>query len=163
MKKILIGLLLVVVPIPWGGVNLMPAFLGYVLIFLGLGRGWKSESLAAGRTIAVASAALTAALWVAALLGYGMAFPLERFLQLLMGYRLLIWCEEQDEWDWGWRIGRLRLSWYAWAGAAAASILLGIFDGVLRLVWAVAALAAALYYIYTFYRLSRLVPREEQR
>lgn len=159
MKKIFIGLLFISldlnITLSFFTLNLIPAFVGYILIFLGLDEEFECPSLAGSRTIAVASAILSAAMWVVGLLGYGMAFPLGAILQLLITYRLVLWAEEQapdQNWD-SVQKRRFRLSWYALAGTTAAVIILNRVSMGLGMVWAVAGIAALIYYIYTFYKL----------
>lgn len=155
MKKIFIGLIFVFCNVSIFTINVLPDFVGYILIFLGLDEEFECPSLAGSRTIAVASAILSAVMWVVGLLRYGMAFPLGAILQLLITYRLVLWTEEQapdQNWD-GVQTRRFRLGWYALAGTMAAVILLNRVSMGLGMVWAVAAIAAVIYYIYTFYKL----------
>ncbi len=182
MRKIPLGLLLVLIPIPiylmsgYAGVdpalltqttkvvalnnaNLMPAFLGYALVFFGLRRSWPSETVSATRVIVLGAALVTGGLWVFTLQGNVMPFPLEQGVRLFVTWRLLKWCEEQEEWDWGYRIHRLRMSWYALAGATAAGIVLGAANLAMGMLWSGVSLGAGLYYIYTLYRMARMVPR----
>ncbi len=162
MKKILIGLLFLFLSVRVNSINYTPAFVGYLLIFLGLGEGWDTPSRSGSRTIALGAAVLSAVLWGAGLFGYGTVFPVEATLQIVMTYRILRWCEEQEDWEWGYRIQRLRLGWYALTGSRVAAFALGLTSPMLWLVWSVAALLATGYYIFTFYRLRRLAPEEFQ-
>ncbi len=182
MKKIALGLLLVLIPFPiylmsgYAGINpelltsatnvvalnnanLVPSFLGYALVFFGLRRSWSSETVSATRIIVLGAALVTAALWVFYLQGNVMPFPLEQGLRLWVTWRLVKWCEEQDEWDWGYRILRLRVSWYALAGATAAGIVLGAANLAMGMLWSGVSLGAGLYYTYTIYRLARMAPK----
>lgn len=160
MKKILIGLLFVLLSVRVNSIyiNYTPAFVGYLFIFLGLGEGWDTPSRSASRTIALGAAVLSAVLWAVGLFGVGIVFPVEPTLQIVVTYRLLRWCEEQEDWEWGYRIQRLRLGWYALTGSTVAAFALGLTNIMLWLVWSVAQLLAACYYIFTFYRLRRLAP-----
>lgn len=160
MKKIFVGLLFIFLSVNINSINFTPAWVGYVLVFLGLGALGECPSLEGSRTIALASAVLSAALWVAGLFGYGMAFPLAPALQVLITYRLLLWCEEQ-ELDDGYLIRRFRLSWYALTGATAAGVVLGAVLPPLGFIWTLAAFAAAVFYTYTYYRLWHLAPAPE--
>ncbi len=162
MKKILIGLLFMFLSVRVNNINFTPAFVGYLLIFLGLGEGWDTPSRSGSRTIALGAAVISAVLWGVGLFGYGTMLPVEATLQIVVTYRLLRWCEEQEDWEWGYRIQRLRLAWYALTGSAVASFVLGLTNIMLWLVWSVAALLAAGYYVFTFYRLRRLAPEEFQ-
>lgn len=182
MKKIALGLLLVLIPFPvylmsgYAGVppelltsatkvmalnnaNWMPSFLGYALIFFGLRRSWPSDTVSATRIVVLGAALVTGALWVFYLQGNVMPFPLEQGVRLWVTWRLLKWCEEQEEWDWGYRIQRLRMSWYALAGATAAGIVLGAANLAMGMLWSGVSLGTGLYYTYTLYRLARMVPK----
>ncbi len=156
MTKILIGLALIFAAVNIHGINYTPAWVGYVLIFLGLRESWSAPSLSGSRAVALGAAAVSGALWVAGLLGYGTRVPVGEALQVWMTYRLLRWCEERENWDWGYRVQRLRQAWYALAGANVAAFVLGLANPMLWLVWALVALVAGVYYIYTLYRLSRM-------
>ncbi len=162
MKKILIGLLFVFISVTIGGINYTPAWLGYGLIFWGLAGSGESAWRGSAMTVALAAAVLSAAEWAAGLFGYGMAFPLGLILRLLMSYRLLIWCEELDELDGGYLMGRFRMSWYALAGASVAAYALGLVVPPLGWAWSVAAFLAAMFYTYTYYRLVRIAPPQLQ-
>lgn len=182
MKKIALGLLLALIPIPvyllsgYAGLdpalltqvtnvvalnnaNLMPAFLGYGIVFLGLRRSWPSETISATRVIVLGAALLTAALWLFYFQGNVMPFPLEQGVRLWVTWRLLKWCEEQSEWDWGYRLHRLRMSWYALAGATVAGIVLGAANVAMGMLWSGVSLGTGLYYTYTLYRMARMVPK----
>ena len=161
MKKTALGLLLVVVTIPFMTINYIPHWLGYSLICWGLAQTPECPERTPGMAVAAASAILSAALWVAGLFGYGMTFPLDELLALFMTYRLLVWCEGQEALEGAYRLPRLRLSWYALAGTRAAAFLLGFVLPPLGMVWSLAALVAGLVYAVTFYRLLRLVPPQD--
>lgn len=179
MKKIALGLLFVLISVPvflltgyaevkpdmlesaagvmgMNNVNLIPAFVGYLLIFWGLRSSWPSETVSLTRVIAIGSALLTGGQWLS---GIWMPFPLEQSLRILMAWRLLQWCEEQEAWDWGFRANRLRMSWYALTGATAAAVVLGAANWTMGILWSGVALGAGLYYAYTFYRMARMVPK----
>ena len=52
MKKIFIGLIFLFFNFHIQTVNILPEFVGYILIFLGLDEGYECPSLNASRTIA---------------------------------------------------------------------------------------------------------------
>ena len=159
MIAILIGLVLIVLHVPVGGINYVPHWAGYILVLWGLSRHAEGENRGSAMAVAAASALLSGALWIAALFGYGMAFPLDELLQLLMTYQLLVWCEGLEELAESYLIGRFRMSWYALAGARVAAIVLGAFMPPLGWVWSVAAFLAGLFYAYTYFRLQTMVER----
>lgn len=155
MTKIFIGLLFLFLNINIGSINLLPGFVGYILIFVGLDEGYECPSLNASRTIAVASAIIMAVVWGAGIFGYGMTFPIGSILELLNTYRLVMWAAEQageQGWD-GALIRRFRMSWYALAGTIIAATVLSIVSPVMALAWLLAAFAAVIWYILTYYQL----------
>ena len=159
MIAILIGLIFVFVNIYLGGINVTPHWLGYALILWGLSHRPDSEGRGSAMTVAAVSALASGVLWVAGLFGYGMTFPLGTILQLLLTYHLLVWCEGLEEMGQSHLIGRLRMSWYALAGASVAAVVLGAFLPPLGWVWSAAAFVAAVFYTYTYFRLSAMVER----
>lgn len=164
MTKIFIGLLFIFLNINIGTLNLMPAFVGYILLFVGLDEGYECPSLNASRTIALASAILSGAVWIAGLFGYGMRFPLDTILELLNTYRLVLWVREQAE-DQGWSdtlIRRFRTSWFALAGTLIAATVLSLLSPMMALVWLIAAFVAIIWYIVTYYQLWKSAAPEEK-
>lgn len=155
MTKIFIGLLFMFLDVNISTINLLPEFVGYILIFVGLDEEYECPSLNASRTIAVASAVIMAVVWLAGLFGYGMTFPIGAILQLLNTYRLVVWAAEQAE-DQGWDgalTRRFRTSWYALAGTVIAANVLRWLSPAMGLVWMIAAFAAIIWYILTYYQL----------
>lgn len=155
MTKIFIGLLFLFLNINIGAINLLPSFVGYILIFVGLDEGYECPSLNASRTIAVASAIIMAVVWLAGIFGYGMTFPIGSILELLNTYRLVVWAAEQAE-EQGWDdalIRRFRMSWYALAGTVIAATVLSMVSKVMALAWLLAAFAAIIWYVLTYYQL----------
>ncbi len=155
MKKIFIGLIFLFLDLNVGTINLLPEFVGHILIFLGLNEEYECPSLNASRTITVAAAIPMAVVWIAGLFGYGMAFPIGTILDLLVTYRLVLWAEEQGEVQ-GWsgaETRRFRVSWYAMAGTIAATTVLRRVSTFMALPWAVVGTAAIVYYIYNYYKL----------
>ena len=164
MKKIFIGLFFVFSDLNLLAVNFMPAFVGYILIFLGLDEEYECPSLTGSRTICFGAAIQMAAVWVAALMGYGMTFPLSATLKLLVTYRLLMWAAEQGG-ELGWDDGDLRplrTSWYALAGATLASVALSWINFAAGIVWAVASAGCMVWYIVRYYKLWKSAVTEEK-
>lgn len=76
-------------------------------------------------------------------------------MELLNTYRLVVWAAEQAE-EQGWDdalIRRFRMSWYALAGAVIAATVLSMVSKVMALVWLLAAFAAIIWYVLTYYQL----------
>lgn len=163
MTKIFIGLLFIFLNINIGSINILPDFVGYLLLFVGLDEGYECPSLNASRTIAVASAVIMAVVWGAGLFGYGMTFPIGSILELLNTYRLVLWAREQAE-EQGWDdnlIRRFRTSWYALAGTIIAATVLSLVSPIMALVWLIAAFAAIIWYIVTYYQLWKSAAPED--
>lgn len=155
MTKIFIGLLFIFLNVNIQSINIMPDFVGYILLFVGLDEEYECPSLNASRTIAVASGVIMAVVWIAGLFGYGMLFPIGSILQLLNTYRLVVWAAEQAG-EQGWDdalVRRFRVSWYALAGTVIAATVLSIVSPVMALVWLIAAFVAIIWYIVTYYQL----------
>lgn len=160
MRTIFIGLIFIFCTVSIGGIDITPAWVGYLLVLLALAKAPDSPSRSGGMAVSVGSAAVTVVLWVVGLLGYGIAFPLAATAQLWTTYRLVLWCEEQEVLEESYHLRRLRLSWYALAGATVAAWVLGLLAPPMGWLWSIVAFGAAVVYIYTFYRLWRVTPAE---
>ena len=149
MKKIFIGLLFLFFRITINSVDILPNFVGYVLIYLGLAEVIQTPSVETSRMLSAAAAVVEGVLWVLALFGVGLGLPLGLLFQVLITWRLVTWAGETENP----RAGQFRVSWYFLAGGAALSLALAWLEQDLALVAAIAALAGAVYYIYVFYRI----------
>lgn len=156
MKKIFVGLLFLFLNFNLGSVNILPAWVGYGLIFSAFAKGPDCPSRSAGLTICAGAALVDLLLWVGVIFGYSVPV-LGAVLQLLTTYRVLLWCEEL-ELDDGYLIHRLRMSWYALAGATAAATALGLVYLPMGFLWSVVAFVAAIVYTYTYYRVWKQAP-----
>lgn len=160
MTLIFIGLVFIFATVSVNGISLTPAWIGYILVALGLGKTPECSTRATAMTVAAGSAVVSGALWVAGLLGWGVSLPIGVIVQIWTAYRLVLWCEEQEALEESYHLRRLRLSWYALTGAAAASVLLGFLAPPMGWIWSLVAVGAAVVYIYTFYCLRRIAPEE---
>ena len=149
MKKIFIGLLFLFFRITINSVDILPNFVGYVLIYLGLAEVIQTPSVETSRMLSAAAAVVEGVLWVLALFGVGLGLPLGLLFQVLVTWRLVTWAGETENP----RAGQFRVSWYFLAAGAALSLALAWLEQDLALVAAIAALAGAVYYIYVFYRI----------
>lgn len=155
MKKIFIGLFFAFINFNINGLELMPAFVGYILIYLGLGEEGECPCLQTARIAALVGAVVSGLLWLMEMMGPGISVPVGAVFQLLVTYWLVKWAEELApvrSWDAG-RLKKFRASWHA----LAISIVLCIIFGFLQITLVFAALLAfavsAGYYIYTFYHI----------
>lgn len=149
MKKIFIGLLFLFFRITINSVDILPNFVGYVLIYLGLAEVIQTPSVETSRMLSAAAAVVEGVLWVLALFGVGLGLPLGLLFQVLITWRLVTWAGETENP----RAGQFRVSWYFLAAGAALSLALAWLEQDLALVAAIAALVGAVYYIYVFYRI----------
>ena len=94
MRKVFIGLLFVFINFSINDLNLTPAFVGYILIYLGLGEVEECPSTQTSRMIAAVGAVVDGVLWVLGAFGAGLPIPLGAVFQLLVTYRLVVWAEE---------------------------------------------------------------------
>lgn len=155
MRKVFIGLLFVFINFSINDLNLTPAFVGYILIYLGLGEAEECPSTQTSRMIAAAGAVVDGVLWVLGAFGAGLPIPLGAVFQLLVTYRLVVWAEELASlrsWETG-RVEKFRAGWYALAisgtVAAALNFVLSNLTGIALLAFAV----SAVYYTYTYYHI----------
>lgn len=155
-----IGLIFIFATVSVNGIILTPAWIGYILVVLGLGKTPECPTRSTAMAVSAGSAVVSGALWVAGLFGWGISLPVGAVLQLWTAYRLVLWCEEQETLEESYHLRRLRLSWYALTGATAASVLLGFLAPPMGWIWSIVAVGAAVVYIYTFYCLRRIAPPE---
>ncbi len=156
MKNIFIGLFFLFLHFNLGSVNILPAWVGYCLFFSAFAKGPDCPSRSTSLTICAGAALVDLLLWVGVIFGYSVPV-LGAVLQLLTTYRVLLWCEELGLDD-GYLIHRLRMSWYALAGATAAGTALSLVYLPMGLLWSLVALVAAIVYIYTYYRIWKQTP-----
>lgn len=149
MKKIFIGLLFLFLHLRINGIDLLPAFVGYALIYLGLAEAAQTPSVEVSRMIAAAAAVVEGALWVLALFGVSLGLPLGLLFQLLVTWRLVTWAGETESP----RTGQFRVGWYLLAVGAVLSLVLAWLEQELALVASVVAFVGIIYYIYVFYRI----------
>ena len=157
MKKIFVGLLFLFLYLKINGVDMIPAFVGYILIFMGIAKGKECPSKKITGYIAAAGAFVTGGLWLADIFGGNIPLPIGLVFQLLITYRLVLWVEETVE-DKG-RAGMFRKSWYVLAAGVLATPLLSLMESRLSLIALLIGLGAAIYYIYVYYQIWREVER----
>ncbi len=148
MKKIFVGLLFLFLHLRINGVDLLPAFVGYALIYLGLAELAQPPSVETSRMISAAAAVVEGAEWVLALFGVGLGLPLGLIFKLLVTWRLVIWMEEIASP----RTGQFRVGWYLLAIGSVLSLVLAWLEQDLVLAATIVAFVGVVYYIYVFYR-----------
>ena len=151
MKKVFIGLLFLFLHIKINGIDLLPVFVGYILIYQGVRQERECPSGKTTCYIAVAGAIVTGLLWLWGILGGDFPLPVGMVFQLLITYRLVLWVEELTVG--GKRVTRFRQSWYVLTAGVLLSLLLGLLKSALSLVTELVGLGAAVYYIYNYYRI----------
>lgn len=166
MKKIFIGLLFIFIDININRLTLTPAFVGYILLYLGLSEEGECPSLETAKRWLAVGAAVCGMLWVLGILGNGSTVPfVGTVFQLASTYLLVVWAEELAPargWDGG-RVDKLRTCWYVLAVSVALGTALALLETAAALAVAatVVFFGAAVYYIYTYYRLWKDPAREE--
>ena len=152
MKKIFVGLLFLFLYLKINGVDMIPAFVGYILIFMGIAKGKECPSKKITGYIAAAGAFVTGGLWLADIFGGSIPLPIGLVFQLLITYRLVLWVDKG-------RAGMFRKSWYVLAAGVLATPLLSLMESRLSLIALLIGLGAAIYYIYVYYQIWREVER----
>ena len=84
MKKIFVGLLFLFLYLKINGVDMLPAFVGYILIFMGIAKGKECPSKKITGYIAAAGAFVTGGLWLADIFGGSIPLPIGLVFQLLI-------------------------------------------------------------------------------
>ena len=155
MRKVFIGLLFVFINFSVNTLNLTPAFVGYILIYLGLGEAEECPSTQTSRMIAAAGAVVDGVLWVLGAFGAGLPIPLGAVFQLLVTYRLVVWAEELASlrgWETG-RVEKFRTTWYVLAISVVLSLVLALLGTDLAFAALLAFAVSAVYYTYTYYHI----------
>ena len=151
MKKVFIGLLFLFLDIAINWINILPSFVGYILIFQGLRRERECPSGKTTEYIAVVGAVTTGILWLLSICEIGIPLPIGAVFQLLITYRLVLWVEELTAG--GDRVIRFRKSWYVLIVGVILGQFLALLGSYLSLVSLLVGLGAAVYYIYNYYRI----------
>jgi len=145
MGKVFAGLLFLFLDFCLGHINILPAFVGYLFIGVGVAREKVCPSTEGSRMLALVSALITGGFWVLEVFGWvpqvgimDIPVPIGLILKLWMTWRLVGWTEELV--GPGPRIERFRISWYALILGLLAGFLLGLMGGV----WAWLAVAVML-------------------
>lgn len=165
MNKIFWGLIFLFFNINLGNINILPTFLGYILIFLGLnelGGKYGGEELYAVEENApwpVAGAILSGLFWLP-LIDLSGSFWLSFLvslaglvIQLRVTYLVLEAVEEIEKR----RSAQLnsafmRKSWTVMAVGTSASVLLSVLDSILAVAVLVVGLVSAVVFIVVFYQ-----------
>lgn len=155
MKKIFIGLFFLFINININGLELMPAFVGYILIYLGLGEEGECPSLRTARIAAQVGALVSGVIWLLSFFGRESLLPVGLVFQLFVTYWLVKWTEEMAA-PRGWsvdRVEKFRAGWYALAIFGVLTAALYLVFSQMALLTAVAFVGVGLFYIYTFYHI----------
>lgn len=154
MGKIFWGLIFVFFHFRLNGLDLLPDFVGYLLIAAGMNELRQSELLSKTWEVAIGAAIFTGVLWLTAF-GGGISGSLGVWmglgalaLRLLVTYRIAQGVEELEDMG-GQNLGAygLRTAWIVMAVASLGGFLLGFFAAMLSLMASVVSLGAAIYYI----------------
>ena len=169
MKKIFWGLLFLLVKINLGNLCITPPWVGYLLIWCGLGEVPESETFRRTGKVAAVAVVFTGLEWLKNLLGVsigdpyigeplvglvmmatGLAFQLIVTYQIAEGVREIEEARGQDL-----KSGRLSKGWQVMAGGCIAALaLLPVFP--LNTVGLLATFGAEIYYAVQFYQAARI-------
>ena len=157
MNMMFWGLILLFLDIKIGIFSITPAFIGYILICIGMAEQSELKEVSAftrARPWAIAGAVLTAVFWFpwssgwvsvfAAAAGIALQFTVTYFIA--MGVKEL---EERERIDL--KSGRLRAAWCALAVSSVLSLLLSWLGSLLAILAVFAMLAAAIVYLVAFH------------
>lgn len=159
MNKIFWGLIFLFFNITIDGISILPAFVGYILIFMGMGDYPQAEYFGQARLWAVAGAILTGITWLPVLdLGIigvvaGTVIQLMVTHLLVKGVMVLEVLYSVDL-----NAARLNKAWNVMAIGIAASLVMSWMMSGLALAALVVGLVAAVVYIVAFYRCKQAMP-----
>ena len=161
MKKMFWGLLFLFFDINLGRLCVTPAWMGYLLIWSGLGEVPESQVFQNTRGLAVGAAAFSGLMWLKQLLAISISVPFVETvlllvgicLQLLVTYRMVEGVRELDAvYNRDMRSAGLLTGWKVMLGGIiAANALIFFFPG-LALVGLVLTVVAAICYVVVFFR-----------
>ena len=158
MNKIFWGLIFIFVNINLGALDILPNFVGYLLVSSGMKEVEESQTFAS-RTVVDGTALYAIAVWIMTLLGMaqgGLGIVLGvigLILQLMVTYRIVLGVEELEpvcECDLG--SEALRRGWTVMAVSSAGGYVLGLTVPPLAVPALIVAFAAMIYYIVRFYQ-----------
>lgn len=164
MKKMFWGLLFLFVDINLGRLCVTPAWVGYLLIWSGLGEVPESKVFQNIRSLTVGAAVFTGLIWLKQLLGIIVAEALIEMalavagvcLQLLVTYRIVEGVRELEAiHNRDMRSAGLLVGWKVMLGGTIAAYALIFFIPGLALVGLVLTFAAAIYYAVAFWEAVR--------
>lgn len=159
MNKIFWGLLFLFLNFNINNVDILPNFVGYLLIAFGMGEVKEGQSFASAKPLASGTAFVAIATWVMGLLGGSLGWGdailgmISLTLQLMVTYRIAMGVKELElirERDLG--SGALNRAWQVMALGSVLGYLLFLLAPAAAVAAMIVAFLAAVYYIYRFYR-----------
>lgn len=158
MGKVFAGLLFLFLDFCLGHVNILPAFVGYLFIGVGVAREKVCPSTEGSRMLALVSALITGGFWVLEVFGWvpqvgimDIPVPIGLILKLWMTWRLVGWTEELV--GPGPRIERFRISWYTLILGLLVNFLLSFWGGIWDWLALAALLGTMIFYCGMYYRI----------
>lgn len=158
MNKIFWGLIFIFVHINIGAMDILPNFIGYLLISSGMQEVGESPAFAS-RALVNGTAVYSCVVWIMTLLGaaqgvLGFLLGLVTLvLQLMVTYRIVLGVEELEpalECDLG--SGALRSGWTVMAVGSAVGYALFMIVPALVILALIVSFVAMIYYIIRFYQ-----------
>ena len=152
MNKIFWGLLFLFFDININEISILPAFVGYILIYLGMKEYEETPAFAKARPWVIASIVWAVIFWLP-LLNPGYLSVIGTALQLLVTYFILQGVEQIEGMQQiNLNSSRLRKAWYVTLVCLIAAYLMGLMTAGLAVVAMIAGFIAAIVYIVAFYQ-----------
>jgi len=159
MNKIFWGLIFLFFNINIGSISILPAFVGYILIFMGMKDYPQVERFAKARPWAIAGAVLSAVTWLPIVNLQGIPMLLGTSFQLITTYWLAVGMMEVEG-LYGIELSAIKLSkaWNVMAVGLIASIILAFLLETLAAIAMLIGMIAGIVYVVTFYRCKSRFP-----
>ena len=159
MNKIFWGLIFLFFNINIGSISILPAFVGYILIFMGMKDYPQVERFGKCRPWAVAGVVLSAITWLPIVNLQGIPMLLGTSFQLMVTYWLAVGMVELEG-LYGIELGAMKLCkvWNVMAVGLIASVILAFLLQSLAAIAMLVGMIAGIIYVVTFYRCKSRFP-----
>ena len=159
MNKLFLGLIFLFFNINIGEISILPGFVGYILIYLGMKDYPQVERFAKCHVWAIAGAVLSAITWLPIVNLQGIPMLLGTSFQLIVTYWLAVGMMELEG-LYGIEVGAVKLSkiWNVMAVGLIASVILAFLLQTLASIAMLVGMIAGIIYVVTFYRCKSRFP-----
>lgn len=152
MNKIFWGLLFLFFDFNINEISILPAFVGYILIYLGMKEYEETPAFAKARPWVIASIVWAAIFWLP-LLNPGYLSVIGTALQLVVTYFIVLGVEQLEQArELDLNASRLRTAWYITLVCLIVTYLAGILAAGLAVIAMIVWFVAAIIYLVAFYR-----------